>query len=138
MTVPLIVHVSAATLALVSGYISLGVGKGGALHRRSGLVFTYSMVVMGLLGTGIAIYRVTQGSTKPALHGTVLMGVFVAYLVVTALTTVRPPSVWSQRLERIGMPIALVCVALLVAARSRFSWDRAASFRPCCVPAPCA
>ena len=49
MGAPLMVHVAAATLALVTGYIAIGVSKGGTLHRRSGLLFVYAMVVMGTL-----------------------------------------------------------------------------------------
>jgi hypothetical protein len=35
-----------------------------------------------------------------------LMGLFTAYLVVTALTTIRPPSTWSRRLDLVGIPLA--------------------------------
>src|SRR6185312_14449081 len=55
-----------------------------------------------------------QGIRKPALDTTVFMGLFTAYLVVTALTTVRPPSAWTRRLDLIGLPVVCAVAVGLV------------------------
>ena len=108
MTLPLIVHVSAGLSGLVTGFIALGAMKGGALHRRSGMLFVYVMVVMALTGAAIAAWELSRPAPKSGLQATTLMGLFTAYLVVTALTTVRPPGTWSRRLDLIGLPLATV------------------------------
>ena len=41
------IHVAAGGLALVLGAVALLVKKGGTIHRRSGLLFVYAMLVMG-------------------------------------------------------------------------------------------
>ena len=106
MTVPLAIHVAAGLAGITTGFIALSAAKGGALHRRTGLLFVYAMVLMSLLGAAIAAYEQAQPNPKAGLQGTVLMGIFTAYLVVTALTTVRPPSTWSRRLDRLGVLVA--------------------------------
>jgi hypothetical protein len=106
VTWPLVVHVSAGACGLATGFLALSVAKGGSLHRRSGLLFVYAMVVMALTGAVIAAAELAQGIRKPALDATVFMGLFAAYLVVTALTTVRTSGTWSRRLDLIGLPVA--------------------------------
>lgn len=108
MGLPLIIHIAAGVSGLLTGFIALGVGKGGGLHRRSGLLFVYLMVVLGLSGAAIATVQLTRPVHKPALPATILMGVFTAYLVVTALTTVRAPSLWGRRIDVMGIPVAAV------------------------------
>ena len=120
MGAPLVVHISAGVLGLVAGFIALSVAKGGSLHKRSGIAFVYLMVVLGLTGAAIAAVELTRPVHKPALPATFLMGVFTAYLVVTALTAVRPPSVWGRRIDLVGMPVALMIglAHLALAARA--------------------
>lgn len=108
MTWPLVVHVTAGACGLATGFLALGAAKGSLLHRRSGLLFVYVMVVMALTGAVIAALALAQGIRKPALDTTVFMGLFTAYLVVTALTAVRPPGTWARRLDLIGLPMASI------------------------------
>src|SRR5438132_4404574 len=98
MRVPLMVHVSAGLLGIVMGFVALSAAKGSTLHRKSGMVFVYAMVTMGILASVVA-------ASEPKLSS-VTGGLFAAYLVLTAVTTVRPPSEWSGRLERGGMALA--------------------------------
>ncbi|HEU4557114.1 MAG TPA: hypothetical protein VFS20_04665 [Longimicrobium sp.] len=95
----LLVHILAGSLAIITGYIGLFAAKGATLHRRSGTLFVYTMVVMGLSGAGIALARSGEATS--------IGGVLAAYLVVTALTTVRPPTAWSRRLDVAAMLVAL-------------------------------
>ena len=78
----LLVHFSAGLLGLVSGFFALLVAKGSTLHRRSGMVFVYAMITMGVLASGIALYE--------RKWSMVFGGPFTAYLVFTGMATVRP------------------------------------------------
>jgi len=78
----LAVHFAAGLVSIVAGTIALSVAKGGRLHKRSGLVFTWGMVVLGLTAAGIGTYE-----SRP---GQVSAGLVVVYLVFTATTTVKP------------------------------------------------
>ena len=42
------IHIAAGGLALILGAIALMARKGGVVHRRSGLIFVYAMLVMGM------------------------------------------------------------------------------------------
>jgi hypothetical protein len=77
----LAVHFAAGLVSIVAGTIALSAAKGGRLHRRSGVVFTSAMVVLGLTAAGIGTYE-----DRP---GQVLGGLLAAYLVFSAMTTVR-------------------------------------------------
>ncbi len=78
----LIIHFGAGLLALGSGFVAIAVPKGGRSHRRAGMLFVVAMITLGVLAAGIAVYEGLLGST--------IGGIFAAYLVFTAFTTVRP------------------------------------------------
>jgi uncharacterized membrane protein len=94
------IHVAAGALALVLGAIALFAKKGGMTHRRSGLLFVYVMLVMGA-SASILAFR------KSPTDGNVFAGFMTAYLVGTALTTVRPPSAWTRRINAAALTIAV-------------------------------
>ena len=94
----LAVHFAAGLASIVAGTVALTVAKGGRLHKQSGVVFTWAMVVLGLTAAGIGAYE-----NRP---GQVFGGLLATYLVFTALTTVKP-------LPGIGQPVH---VALMVLA----------------------
>jgi uncharacterized membrane protein len=98
------IHIAAGAIGIVSGFVALFAFKGARLHRTSGMVFVYSMLAMTLLGALIATVR----NVVPQLNAPV--GLLTAYLVVTALTTVRPPA-GSHRVD-----LALLLLALVVTA----------------------
>lgn len=98
----LAVHFSAGLVSIVAGTIALSAAKGGRLHKQSGLVFTWAMIVLGLFAAGIGVYE-----NRPSQ---VFAGLVAAYLVFTAMTTVKP-------LAGIGKPInAVLMVAAFVYA----------------------
>ena len=103
-------HVIAAAIALVSGFIALYAFKGGTLHRKSGTIFAYAMLVMSLSGAVMAIGRAGAAVNIP-------VGLLTAYLVVTSLATVRPLFGGSHTLDRAAMMAAFAIGAgcLLVA-----------------------
>src|SRR5438067_2006339 len=78
----LFAHFAGGLTGLVSGAIAVVATKGGRLHRRSGVVFAYSIILTMLMAMGIAGYEGKVGM----MIGTP----FFIYLVFTGLTTVRP------------------------------------------------
>jgi uncharacterized membrane protein len=94
-------HVLGGAIAILSGLAALLSWKGGLLHRKSGTVFVYAMLVMSLSGVIIAVGREGAAINIPA-------GLVTAYLVVTALLTVQPPSERSRQVERAAMVAAFV------------------------------
>lgn len=96
----LLLHIAAGGLAILAGGIAVFAAKGAAMHRQSGLVFVYAMVVMGVTGFAVAVAR--------DLGGSITGGPLAAYFVITALTTVRPIS---RRLD-----VVMLLVALSIAA----------------------
>lgn len=100
-------HIVAGGVALGAGAVALSVQKGGSVHRRVGLWFVVAMLVMGLTGAAIAAAHASAAS--------VVAGLLTAYLVTTALLTVRPARPGSRRaagaLMLAGLGIGLVSVA---------------------------
>jgi uncharacterized membrane protein len=92
-------HVLAGLLALGSGAVALAVLKGGRLHRRSGMIFVYSMLFMAGSGALMAILKM-QGVN-------IMAGVLTFYLVLTAMLTVRKPEA-PRAVHIAAMTIAVV------------------------------
>jgi uncharacterized membrane protein len=78
------VHIVAGLIAIVAGYISVFAVKGLKLHRKSGMVFVYSMLVLAATGAMIAAIK-----NQPA---NVIGGSLAFYLVSTAVLTVQKRS----------------------------------------------
>lgn len=105
MPMTYVIHILAGTLALLFGYVALYSPKGAAVHRRSGMVFVYAMLTMSVFGALIAMVQ----EEAPKLNVPVALLTF--YLVVTGLTTMRPPFAGSQWLD-IGALLLVLGVAL--------------------------
>ena len=54
----LTIHIAAGGLAIVLGAVALLVKKGETIHRRSGLLFVYSMLVLGATAAFLGFARV--------------------------------------------------------------------------------
>jgi uncharacterized membrane protein len=93
MRMTYLVHILAGSIGLLSGYVALFAGKGETLHRKSGRIFVYAMITMSLVGGLIALVR------SKAPEGNVPVAFLTTYLVITALTTVRPRTGGSRRLD---------------------------------------
>ena len=94
------VHIVAGGLAIVLGGLALAASKGSTSHRRLGLLFVYAMLLMGISGSILAL-------RKSLTNANVLGGVMSCYLVITALTTVRPPSTWTRKLNWLALFVAI-------------------------------
>ncbi|HEU4453252.1 MAG TPA: DUF2306 domain-containing protein, partial [Longimicrobium sp.] len=88
MEAPLLVHIAAGGVGIVTGYVALFTAKGAGLHRRSGMLFVFAMVTMATSGAVIGAYRGQLGN--------VIAGLLTAYMVITALATLRPPTAGSR------------------------------------------
>jgi len=95
------IHIAAGGLAIILGAVALSVKKGGTIHRRSGLLFVYAMLVMGVSASILSLLKGRDG-------GNVFAGVLTAYFVGTALTTVRPVSSWTRLINAVGLTVAVV------------------------------
>ncbi len=98
------IHIAAGGLAIVLGAVALSVKKGGNIHRRSGLLFVYAMLIMAVSASILSLL-------KGRADGNVLAGVLTAYFVGTALTTVRPVSSWTRRINAVALTVAVVLAA---------------------------
>jgi hypothetical protein len=96
-----LVHIVAGGLGLLAGYVALYSPKGAPLHRKSGTLFVYAMLTMCAAGLAMAVGR----NVAPAVN--IPAAVLTAYLVITALTTVRPPAAGSRSLHAGLMLVAL-------------------------------
>jgi hypothetical protein len=105
MTPLLAIHVGAGALAIVLGAAALAAKKGGAIHRRTGLLFVGAMLAVGLTAALLGIHN-----GRP--DGNVVAGLMSAYFVGTALTTVRPVSRWTVRINAAALVMAIALAIL--------------------------
>jgi uncharacterized membrane protein len=102
------IHIVAGGLAIILGAVALLASKGAWLHRRSGLLFVYAMLTMGISGSLLAFRRSLTDSNA-------LGGFMSVYFVVTALTTIRPASAWTRRLTVTALVVALSLASIEIA-----------------------
>ena len=107
-----LLHVMAGLFALLSGAVALYALKGAKLHRQAGILFVYAMLVMSSTGAVMSVLHLNVGN--------IIAGVLTFYLVLTALLTVRRPSLEFHWIDRVAMlaalAVALTAVTLGVAA----------------------
>jgi uncharacterized membrane protein len=97
-------HVAAGFVALGAGAVALSSRKGAWLHRRSGTVFVYGMLLMTLSAGALAA---SQVAAEPIHRMNLVAAVVTAYFVASAVLTVTRPV---DRYRR--MHVAAMCVAL--------------------------
>ena len=93
------IHIAAGGLAIILGAIALSVKKGGTIHRRSGMLFVYAMLVMGTTASILEFL-------KSAAVTNLVAALMAIYFVGTALTTVRPPSRWTRIINIAALTVA--------------------------------
>jgi hypothetical protein len=117
MNLILVMHVAAGALAMVFGFIALYSAKGAAAHRKTGRLFVYVILVMGVSGTVLALVR----DKTPVVN--IPAAMITCYAAFTALTTVRPGLAGSRPVN-----IGAMLVALAVSAVTLFlGFDAVAS-----------
>ena len=118
------VHVVAGGLAMILGGVALASSKGATLHRRSGLLFVYAMLTMGISGSILAL-------RQSLTNANVLGGFMASYFVITALTTVRPVSAWTRWLNSVALLVAIALSLVQIglgSAGGNGGWLRGARF----------
>ena len=96
------VHVVAGLIAIVAGFIAVFARKGGKLHRKSGMAFVYSMLIMS--ATAGLMAAMLSEKFNPA------QGVLTFYLVSTGVLAVRRRPEASRWIETVAMIVALAIV----------------------------
>lgn len=94
-------HIFAGGTGIVTGFVALYATKGARLHRKAGMVFVVAMLGMAFSG---GLLAVMLGRTPKVNLPAALL---TAYLVTTALATVRPPARGGHWLSRGGLAVAL-------------------------------
>jgi uncharacterized membrane protein len=98
-----IIHIITGTIALISGFIALFAQKGGRLHRKAGIWFVASMLLMSSLGAIIAHLLPVRVS--------IIAGWLTFYLVLSSVLTVR-----TQAERTRSLTAALALFAFSIAA----------------------
>lgn len=75
------IHIISGLIGIVSGFITVFALKGAKLHRKSGMVFVYSMGVLALTGAVLGALK-----NEP---GNVVAGVLAFYFVTTGFLTLQ-------------------------------------------------
>jgi hypothetical protein len=75
------IHIVGGSIAIIAGFIALYAFKGAKLHRQSGMIFVYGMLVLSLTGATIAVIK-----SQPA---NIIGGSIAFYLVMTGWLTLR-------------------------------------------------
>ena len=99
------IHILAGLIGIVSGYVAMYALKGASLHRKSGMVFVYSMLVMA---STAAVMSVMNGEKL-----NMSMGVLTLYMVTTGLLTVRRRVAERQWMDAAAVPVGLMVGAYL-------------------------
>jgi hypothetical protein len=108
------IHIAAGGLAIVLGAAALLAKKGGTLHRRSGLLFVWAMLVM-------SISAAVLGLRNGLADGNVVSAVLTAYFVGTAWTTVRPASPWTRRIDAAALTVAVGLALFAIVGGARMT-----------------
>lgn len=95
-------HFGVGLTAIATGSVAMAARKGGTWHRKSGVIFVYAMIALGLTATGIGLYEGKPGFASGSL---------AAYFALTAYTTVKPLPAVTRRAE-----IALMLFVVILAA----------------------
>jgi len=93
-------HIVGGLAGIVAGTAALFAAKGATLHRRSGMIFVYAMLVMS--GSAVVI------SALQPNWANVLQAVLTAYLVTTGLLTVQDRAPGFHWVDFGAMVIALM------------------------------
>lgn len=80
----LLLHILGGLIGLISGAAALSGRKGATLHRKSGMIFVYAMMIVAITGTVMGAFLGEMAAVLP--------GALTFYLVLTSLLTVRRPA----------------------------------------------
>ena len=96
-------HIAGGAVGIVTGFIALHASKGSPLHRRSGTLFVYAMLLMSASAVVLG-----------ALHGehfNLTQGLLTGYLVTTAAWSARRDDGAMTRRRDVAAMLGVVAVA---------------------------
>lgn len=102
----MLVHILGGSAALASGGAAVALRKGGRAHAQAGTIFFAGM--LALTGTGALMAALAPE------RGTMMIGLFTAYLVVTSWATARRRSGEAAGFERAALAFAVACTLILL------------------------
>jgi hypothetical protein len=117
-----VLHIGGGTIGLVSGLIAAFARKGGYHHRKAGIVFLVSMLVMATSAAYLAI-------AVPGQIVNLFIGTFVFYLVTTAWITVRRTEGTIGLSEKVALFVALCLCAPFAILAFQLATGHAPFFR---------
>lgn len=79
----ILVHAALGSLALIAGLISIVSKKGGSIHKKSGVLFKWSMIFSGVIAMVVTLLPNHENSFLFAI------GIFSLYFVVTGNRALR-------------------------------------------------
>jgi hypothetical protein len=85
----LIVHISAGSLGILTGYAAVSVRKGERLHRVFGTAFVLCMLTVSTLAVYLALFVPPTHSGGAPPSASVSVGILTFYLAATAWMTVK-------------------------------------------------
>jgi hypothetical protein len=109
VNVLLIPHIAAGIIAVLAGFLSVGVRKGGRLHRLAGTCFFGSMLVLGVTASILEPFRTPE-------PGSPIGGIIVCYFVATSWMTARRRDGRPGWFERFACAAVLMLAALAIVA----------------------
>jgi uncharacterized membrane protein len=105
-TPPLVLlHISAAVIGLLSGFMTMFVRKGAGMHRVAGTVFTVSMLTMSASGAYLAVFTKPNGLN-------LIVALLTFYLVATGWWAGRRREGATGRFDFGGLVFVLVVAAV--------------------------
>lgn len=123
-----IFHVAAGSVALASGATALIAKKGGSLHRSSGKVFFWSMLLMAVSGIILAMI--------PGVLITVLAGCLTLYMICSSYFAAHSSSVFKKRGDIAALTLGMATFIFGAALCARAMAGTTDSFDGYSVPAP--
>jgi len=82
----LILHILGGSIGLLSGTIAIAARKGSRLHRVSGNVFTFAMLILASSGLCLAILK--------SQNGNIIGSILTFYMITTAWLAGRRRNIW--------------------------------------------
>ena len=102
-TLAYIFHVGGGTVGLTAGLIAVSSRKGGYWHRKAGMVFATSMLIMASFGLYLAVVLSDQAN--------IIVAVFAFYLVATGWMSVWRKAGTSGLFDKFALFVALCLCA---------------------------
>lgn len=106
LSIILYTHILTGSIALLSGLIPMIAKKGGFLHRKSGLLYFYSMIITILLSLLLSAIR------KNGFLG--MVGVFSLYQTIEGFLAIRNKSLKLNISDWVALPIFAINAVLML------------------------